>query len=176
MKQVLDGDRENLDAALDALEDAAAVRDLDAFDELRETLESLRPLDLAQCAFTEREGDIFRSAAAFDSEHDGGWIWGGEQSYILYDLAGGYDQFRGVLSARSSKAGISGSFEIYCDGKLTFTSETLQGGGEDIEIACRVTGCRELKIVFHSSYETSSLDGGNCLHGLCAPVVTKDMI
>ena len=176
VKQVLNGDRENLDAALEVLEDAAAIRALDAFDELKETLESLRPLDLAQCAFTEREGDIFRSAAGFDSGHDGGWIWGGEQSYILYDLAGGYDQFRGVLSARSSNAGISGSLEIWCDGKLTFTSETLHGGGEDIEIACRVTGCRELKIVFHCSYEPSSLDNGNCLHGLCDPAVTKDMI
>ena len=156
--------------------DAAAIRDLDAFEAFRETLEGLRPLDLAQCAFTGREGDIFRNSDAFDGDHGGGWIWGGDGSYILYDLGGEYDQFEGVLSVRSSKTGISGSFEVYCDGKLTFTSETVSGGGEDVEVSFRIAGCKELKIVFHCSYETSSLDNGNCLHGICTPAVMRDMI
>ena len=176
VKQVLDGDRENIDAALDAVDDAAAIRKLDAFEQLKETLEGLRPLDLAQCAFTGREGDIFRNPEAFDGDHGGGWIWGGDGSYILYDLEGEYDQFEGVLSVRSEKTGVSGSFEVYCDGKLTFTSETVSGGGEDVEVSFRIAGCKELKIVFHCSYETSSLDNGNCLHGICVPAVMRDMI
>lgn len=179
-EEILAGVRENIDAAMEVLIQAEAVRALDELTDYREKLESLRPLSLVQAQYKQREGDVYRSASEFEAtsgtKYADGWIWGGNDNYISYDLAGGYDLLEGTLAVRRGNgSAFSGHFEVWCDGELKYTSETLYAWSESQSFAWDVSGCGELKIVFHCDYPVSTTENGYCYHGICTPVLTKNM-
>lgn len=179
-RDILAGERGNIDAALEALDQAMQIRALEELDNYRQELESLRPLSLVQAQYKEREGDVYRSTSDFESTggttYSDGWLWGGNGDYIVYELGGGYDLLEGTLAIRRGDgASFSGCFEVWCDGELKFTSETLYSGSEAQSFSCDVSGCSELKIVFQCNYAVSTAEDGYCYHGICSPVLTKNM-
>lgn len=179
-EETLAGSRENIDAAQEMLDQAAAIRPLEELNEYREKLEALRPLSLVQAQYKQREGDVYRSASEFEAtsgtKYADGWIWGGDGDYISYELGGAYDIFEGTLAIRRGNgASFSGYFEVWCDGELKYTSETLYPSSEAQGFSWEVSGCAELKIVFHCNYEVSTTENGYCYHGVCTPVLTKNM-
>lgn len=179
-QETLAGARENIDAAMEVLTQAEAVRGLDELTDYREKLESLRPLSLVQAQYREREGDVYRSESDFEAtsgtKYTDGWIWGGDGDYISYGLDGGYDLLEGTLTIRrGNNSNFSGYFEVWCDGELKYTSETLHAWSESQSFAWDVSGCGELKIIFHCDYPVSTTENGYCYHGICTPVLTKNM-
>ena len=64
---------------------------------------------------------------------------------------------------------------MWCDGELKYTSETLHAASESQSFAWDVSGCGELKIIFHCDYQVSTTENGYCYHGICTPVLTKNM-
>lgn len=179
-EEALAGERENIDAALEILGQAMLIRELDALNDYRLKLESLRPLNLVDAQYKEREGDVYRSESDFESTsgttYSDGWIWGGNGDYISYELDGEYDLLEGTLAVRRGNgASFSGCFEVWCDGELKYTSETLYPYSEPQGFAWDVSGCSELRIVFQCNYTVSTAENGYCYHGICTPVLTKNM-
>lgn len=179
-EETLGGDRENLDAALAVIEEAMAIRPLDGLSEYSDDLENLRPLDLVEGEYQSREGDIYRSSSEFEGvdgvKYTDGWIWGGDEACIVYVLDGGYDLLEGTLAVRRSDGtSVSGYFEVWCDGECKYTSDTLSHDSQAQSFAWDISGCKELKLVFHCNYETSTAENGFCYHGVCSPTVTKNM-
>lgn len=179
-RETLAGERGNIDAAVEVLDQAMLIRALEELENYRDELESLRPLSLVQAQYKEREGDVYRSTSEFESTggttYSDGWIWGGNGDYIVYELGREYDLLEGTLAIRRSNgASFSGCFEVWCDGELSYTSQTLYAGSEAQSFACDVSGCSELKIVFQCNYAVSTTEDGYCYHGICTPVLTKNM-
>lgn len=178
-EETLGGERENIDAAVDVLDQAMLIRALAELDNYRDELESLRPLSLVQAQYKEREGDVYRSESEFETTggttYSDGWIWGGNGDHIIYELDGRYDLLEGTLAKRGGDASLGGCFEVWCDGELRYASERLYAGSETQSFACDVSGCSELKIVFQCDYAVSTTEDGYCYHGVCTPVLTKNM-
>lgn len=180
-RETFDSKRENISAALEVIDAARAIRPLAGLDEYEAVLESYEPYDLVGAEYSVRDGDIYRINESFDgldgSKYTGGWIWGGEGAYICFALGGQYDSFTGTLAARRDDGvKAEGWFEIFCDGESRYKSETLAHGKETIAIDVDISGCDELKIVFHSNYETSTANDGYCYHGICAPQLLRNII
>ncbi len=80
------------------------------------------------------------------------------------------------MDRRDDEEEVEGQFEIWCDGDKVFTSEKIvhpQTDGQSVSVD--ISGCKELRIVFLCDYEVSTTENGYCYHGICNPVVTKDL-
>ena len=179
-RQALEAARENIPSALKALSSAISVRGLDELRELYDELDACLPVELTTASFSSREGEVYRSTTGFDSldgvKYSGGWMWGADGASITYALDGRFDRFEGSLAARRDDGkSVSGYFEVWCDGELKETSEKLGHSADTVQFSYEVTGCKELKIVFHCDYSTVTGDGGYCYHGICTPQVIKNL-
>lgn len=69
----------------------------------------------------------------------------------IYDLNGLYDTVSGVifLSEYDKNTDLSGYFEVYGDGALLYTSETMTGGVNPKEFEFSVSGIQRLTVSFH---------------------------
>ena len=173
VKETLKADPADIDSALAVVATAAEIRSLDDFDTLSETLENLRPVNLVTAAYNEKTGDVFRSEEDFDSEHPVQWIWGVDEATLSFALGGNCDLLTGSLCVRTDDETYGGYLEVFCDGLSVYRSDTLQGGGDDLAVECDVSGCEQLKLVFHCDYAASSRDEGYCYHGFCSPTLLK---
>lgn len=176
------GDREKLDEAIAALDAALEIRPLEELTQRREELQALVPVSLVEMDFSAKEGVIYRNDSAFESLVDGvtytdGWLWGDNGASVTFALDGKFDTLEAVFTdRRSDGVSASGSFEVWCDGVLAYTSQTIYHGTTGpVRVELSVTGCRELKLVFTSNYEVSTAESGYCYHGLCSPVVMKNI-
>lgn len=173
-------ERDKLPAALEVLSGALAIRELEGLQEYYEELERYLPLDLVSAAFSAREGEVYRNSGGFESL-DGttwsdGWLWGGNGASISYELDGKYDKFEGALAVRRDDGkAVSAYFEIWCDGELSATSETVRHDSGTQHFSFDISGCQELKIVFYCDYNTVTGEDGYCYHGICTPQVWKNM-
>ena len=179
-KELLAGDRQNIDKVIEFLNSALDIRHLAEIEEFSARVEQLRPLELTAADYSERQGDIFRNSGEFKSvngtSYTEGWIWGGNGDSISFKLDGSYDAFEGTFAVRRDDGkNVSAYFQVWCDGELKYTSETLSHNGGDNVFSYDISGCRELKIMFFCDYETSTASNGYCYHGICSPAVIKSM-
>ncbi len=80
------------------------------------------------------------------------------------------------VDRRDDETVVTGQFEVWCDGKKVFTSEEIvhpQVDGQTVSV--EISGCRELTLVFLCDYEVSTTENGYCYHGICNPIVTKNL-
>lgn len=70
--------------------------------------------------------------------------------YVSFDLEGIYTNFAGVCSMSEDMKGTTSSkyFEIYCDGKLVFTSNTMTKGSTAQEFSIDITDVKVLRIQY----------------------------
>ena len=178
-KKAFDGDRDNLEAAIDILNWGLETRDLETIAEYREHLEEYRPLNLVEAEFSAKEGVVFRNTGDFEAlngkTYSEGWIWGADGAELTFDADGAYDTLEcKFVTRRDDEEETSGQFEVWCDGEKVFTSEKLvhpQVDGQSVSVD--ITGCKELKLVFRCDYEVSTTENGYCYHGICNPALTK---
>lgn len=176
--KLVGGERSALTEAIAFLEQAQQIRRLDGIDEHITELEGYLPLDIVTAPFSDREGEVFRSTGSFyavgGTIYQDGWLWGANGASISYSLDGKYDLLEGDFGVRREDGTkISGYFEVWCDGELKYTSETLEHSTEPQGISYDISGCMELKLVFYCDYNTVTGDGGYCYHGICSPAAVK---
>ena len=173
--------RENLPEAIALLSAAAEIRELDALRERIETLEGYLPASLTDMEYTSRTGTVFRQKSAFDSldgtAYEEGWIWGANGADLTFALGGAYDRLEGTFAnRRDDKSTGSAHFEVICDGVTAYTSETLRHPSQtSVPVSVDISGCETLVLRFVSDYAVETAAGGYCYHGLCSPLVTKDL-
>lgn len=178
--KTLDNTRTNVDAALAIVQAAVDIRPLDDLIDYAAYLKSLRPVDLSKTDYAARSGEIFRSSTAFEAlrgrTYQEGWIWGGNEASIRFELDGIYDTFTGTLAVRRDDGkAISGYFELWCDDEPVYTSEVMDHKAEPVEITCDISGCETLTLVFYCDYITSTAEDGFCYHGICTPRVEREL-
>lgn len=178
--EIYGGDRDNLPDAIAKMERAYAIRELSDIREKGRELETYLPFELVNKDYIAKEGEIFRSNADFESLSGTkfkNWLWGRNESSVTFSLGGAYDVFEAVFALRrESDKAMSGYFELWCDGKLVYTSDELSHDSEAYAIAVNVDvkGVDELKIVFFCDYESSSAENGYSYHGLCRAEALKN--
>lgn len=105
-------------------------------------------------------GNVFTYGIHMDGDQLGPY-------YITYDLSGKYTKFSGWCVLPDYKAGKSDAnvyskyFEIYCDGKLVFTSNIMRNGSMSQYFEIDVTGVDVLTIQY------AATQGSNDLAVLC---------
>jgi len=175
------GERDNLPAAVELLEEAIEIRPLEAMEIYLEDIAQYLPLNLEDADIVSRDGTVFRSRSTFESVHGvnykDGWLWGADDAEISFKLGGAYDVFEATFAVRrADNRNANASFVVYCDGEKVFKSATLyHWEKEPIEISVDVSGCDEMKIVFVCDYNVSTMEDGYCYHGLCTPRVMKNL-
>ena len=175
------GVRDSLPEAVELLEDAIEIRPLEAMESYLEDIARYLPLNLEDADIVSREGTVFRSSSTFESVHGvnykDGWLWGADDAEISFRLDGAYDVFEATFAVRrADNRNANASFVIYCDGEKVFKSPTLyHWEKEPIEISVDISGCEELKFVFICDYNVSTTEDGYCYHGLCTPLVMKNL-
>lgn len=175
------GDREKLEDAIAVLDKALEVRELDSLKDCRANLAQYLPLSLVTAEFSGREGTVYRSEGTFEgldgSHFEDGWIWGGNGAELSFRLDGAYDVLECAFSTRrQDSANVSGSFELWCDGEKVYTADKLYHfQKESRNITLDVSGCQELKLVFRCDYTVSTAENGYCYHGICDPMLTKNI-
>ncbi len=173
------GDRHKLADVIAALEAALDIRDLDVIDDKIDTLEELLPFDLIIDAYSEKNGEVNRNSTEFktvDGTRYDKWMWGRDESYIVFELDAEYDVFEAVFAVRGTKDDDkSAYFEIWLDGEKAYTSDTLDSDDEYSALAVNVdvTGVKVMKIVFYCDYEASPTENGYSYHGICLPEVYR---
>lgn len=174
-------DREGYPEAIDVLDKALRIRELEALKSLRDDLAQYLPLSLADAEYSSKEGTVFRSDSAFESL-DGtvfqeGWIWGENGAKITFALDGAYDELTCAFAVRrKDNANANGRFEVWCDGEKLLRSDKLFHYQEEPQYhTLDISGCKELTIVFECDYKASTAENGYCYHGLCDIQVTKDL-
>ena len=180
-KAVFDGVRENLDQAIASLERALEIRDLEAIRDYRDQLTEFLPLNLVEAEYADKEGTVFRSTGDFKAlngrTYTEGWIWGEDGAALSFRIDGAYDLLEcKFVTRRDDEEETEGQFEVWCDGEKVFTSEKLvhpQVDGQSVSVD--VSGCTELKLVFLCDYEVSTTENGYCYHGICNPILTKNI-
>lgn len=178
-EEIFGGKRDNAEKAVEALDEALAIRELDALRAYRDELQLLIPASLVDFIYESKEGDIYRSSSEFEGldgeTYTDGWIWGEDGASMTFDLGGSYDLLEGVFITRNNDGrSVSGCFEVWCDGEKVFTSQKLyHWETEAVQVSVDISGCRELELVFISDYEVSTASGGYCYHGFCSPTVIK---
>ena len=180
-EKTFDGQRENLESAIDVLNWGYDIRPLEAIETYRDHLAEYLPLNLAEAEFDSKEGIIFRNTGDFvalnGKTYSDGWIWGEDGAEITFLPDGAYDLLEcKFVTRRDDKESAEGQFEIWCDGEKVFTSEKLvhpQADGQSVSVD--VSGCKELKLVFLCDYSVSTAENGYCYHGVCNCALTKNM-
>ena len=80
------------------------------------------------------------------------------------------------MDRRDDEEEVQGQFEVWCDGEKVFTSELIihpQVDGQTVSVD--ISGCNELKLVFLCDYEVNTTENGFCYHGVCNPILTKNL-
>ncbi len=173
------GNRDALPDVIAALEAALDIRDLDAIDEEIDRLKLLLPFDLIIDPYSEKVGEVNRNSTDFkaiDGSKYSAWMWGRDETYIIYELNAEYDVFETLFAVRgSSDDDKSAYFEIWFDGEKAYTSEELASDAEVpvLSVSLDVTGVKVMKIVFYCDYEASPSENGYSYHGLCKPIVYR---
>lgn len=173
--------RDALPDAIAILDDAIAVRPLARITTYRDDIAQYLPLDLVTAVATDKTGTVFRSDGEFESldgtTYRDGWMWGENEAEIAFPIDGAYDLLTAAFTVRrDDEEPASGWFEVYGDGELLFTSETLKHEEPaTVPVSLDVSGCAELTIRFLSDYVVSVAEDGYCYHGLCTPQLTKNM-
>ncbi|MDO5311625.1 MAG: NPCBM/NEW2 domain-containing protein, partial [Clostridia bacterium] len=181
-RELVGGDRGNIDSAKAIIADAYAVRPLPEFTAFSEKLENWKPVNLATTVdfALERIGDVFRNADAFvtcgDVGYYGGWIWGENGAMITFNIGGGYDRFRGSFAVqREADKAADAYFEVWCDGSLKYTSDMLINGAYSQDFDYDISGCSQLTLKFVCAYDASTVSGGFCYHGITDPQIMRNM-
>ncbi|MBQ9413074.1 MAG: NPCBM/NEW2 domain-containing protein [Oscillospiraceae bacterium] len=175
------GSRETIPEAVAVLDDAIRVRALAELTECREAMVRYLPASLYDMEYSEKTGSIFRSSGDFEAldgvTYSSGWLWGEDGAAVSYILNGNYDLLEGTFAVRrDDDSKVSGSFEILCDGETVYTSETLTHPTEEsIPVSLDISGCETLTLRFHNDYTVRTAEDGYCYHGLCSPVITKNL-
>jgi len=176
-----DGKRENLQAAVDLLDAALATRGLKEIEARRDELAQYLPLLLVKTEYSGKEGEVFRNDTVFESlngtKFKNGWIWGADDASISFALDGSYDVFSCTFAMRrDDNVSANGHFEVFCDGERVYKSQKLYHFQKDeAEVSVEISGAKELKLVFICDYKVSTTENGYCYHGICDPVLTKDL-
>ncbi|MBR5491429.1 MAG: NPCBM/NEW2 domain-containing protein [Oscillospiraceae bacterium] len=175
------GDRHKVADAIEGLEKALEIRDLDDIDSKIDALEIFLPFDLIIDAYSHKEGEVNRNSTDFKAiagEKYGKWMWGRNEAYITFELDAEYDVFETVFAVRGdTKDDKSAYFEVWGDDTKIYTSDKLASDDETtaVSVSVDVTGVKVLKIVFYCDYEASPTENGYSYHGLCnAEVYRKD--
>ena len=172
-------DRDSLPNAVAMLNDALRVRHLNAIAAYRTEISAYLPANLAEVEYTEKDGVIFRSAAAFEAVdgavYEKGWLWGEDGAGLTFELNGGYDLVEGTFTVRRPDGNTAcGWFEIICDGETVYTSPELRHeSGDTIPFSVAVSGCQVMAIRFHNDYSVRTAEDGYCYHGICDVIMTK---
>ena len=181
-KNAFGGERENLEEAIGILDWGLELRDLPAIREYRDVLTEYLPLKLAEAELAGKEGIIFRNTGDFEAldgkTYSEGWLWGEDGAEITFLPDGAYDLLQCTfVTRRDDEEAAKGSFEIWCDGEKAFTSEELvhPDDTDGQPVSLEIIGCRELRFVFLCDYEVSTAENGFCYHGVCDPVLTKNI-
>lgn len=178
---VFAGERDNLEDAIAGLDAALEIRELDDIQVCRDHLAEFLPLSLVTAEYADKEGILFRNTGSFESL-DGstiekGWLWGENGAEITFALDEAYDLFTCSFAVRrDDNAAASGYFEVWLDGERVYKAERLHHFQKEVRTAeLEVTGCKELKIVISCDYNASTTENGYCYHGICNPIVTKNL-
>ncbi len=177
--EVYGGDRHMVAKAIEGLEAALEIRDLDEIDEKIDALEKLLPFDLIIDAYSEKEGEVNRNSTDFKPiglDKYEKWMWGRDEATISFELDAEYDVFEAVFAVRGEKEDDkSAKFEVLGDGEVLYTSSELSSDDEvtAIAVSVDVTGVKVLQIVFSCDYEASPTENGYSYHGLCIPEVYR---
>ena len=180
-EELFGGVRENLPGAITVLREAMRLREVDEIGAYWDELSLYLPYSLASEDYIEKVGVIFRSTSTFEAldgtDYDEGWIWGDNQSELSFRLGGNYDRLNAVFTVRRDDDHQAAAyFEVSCDGTTVYHSERLEHWQTaPLEIEIPVTGCEVLTLRFVNDYNVSTTEDGYCYHGLCTPVVTKDL-
>ena len=180
-KELFGGVRDNLPDAIALLREAMRLREVDEIGAYWDELNLYLPYSLADEDYIEKVGVIFRSTSAFEAlngtSYDEGWIWGDNQSELSFRLGGNYDRLNAIFTVRREDDHQAAAyFEVSCDGTMVYRSERLEHWqSEPLEIEIPVAGCEVLTLRFVNEYNVSTTEDGYCYHGLCTPVVTKDL-
>ena len=180
-KETFSGEREKLPDAVALLDDALEIRALEPIRAYRADLAQYLPLSLVTAEYAGREGTVYRSDGIFEgldgTSFKEGWLWGENGAEISFQLDGAYDVLECDFSTRrKDNANANGNFELWCDGEKVYTADKLYHfQQESRHITVDVSGCRELKLVFYCDYTVSTAENGYCYHGICNPVLTKDL-
>jgi len=183
-ERVLDGDRDRLEEAIAVLGSAYVnVRPLESLHEYADHLRTFLPVNLAQTTVLEKSGIFFRSSSVFEAtdgnKYSDGWFWGEDGASVSFRLDGAFDLLEAVFAVRREDDEIraTGRFEIWCDDEMVYESETLDHNEQtSAAVSVGISGCDVLRIVFLCDYDVNtSSEDGYCYHGICSPVLTKDM-
>ena len=186
-KETFANDRETLPDAVELLEEALKIRELEPIRTYLEDISAYLPVSLAELMYVSKEGTLLRYTSTGSTAFDGldgttykdGWLWGEDGAAVTFALSGGYDLLEAVFTVREGReedAEVSGCFEIVCDGETVYTSETLDHtASEPLEVSVDISGCEVLTIRFVNDYTVSTAEGGYCYHGLCSPTITKNL-
>lgn len=175
-----DGVRDQLPEAVELLENALKVRELDALEAYLAEISQYLPLKLAEAELLDKDGIILRTNKTFEGM-DGtsyeNWIWGDNGASLSFQLDGNYDVFEASFAMRTDdNRNANGHFIVYCDGEQVYKSPKLYHWQKDpIAVSVDISGCNELKISFVNDYNVNSAAGGYCYHGLCEAVALKNM-
>jgi len=178
-KVIMASDTKNVSAAYESAQSAYEIRPHDELKKYLAYLASSAPENLSTMLTSEKSDTVFRSTGSFSAVDDftstDGWIWGRNGEHVIYSLEGKFDTFEGTFAVRrDDNSYISGYFEVWCDGELRFTSETLKYQSDSVRFTVDISGCSELKLVFYCNYETSTAHSGYCHHGICDPIISKN--
>jgi len=173
------GVRTELSAAIEILDGALEIRELEELKACREDLARYLPLRLSEAEFSEKDKTVFRNSGAFESldgtQYGAGWLWGEDGAEITFSVKGAYDEFYCAFAVRrDDNANANGWFEVWCDGEQVLKSQKLFHYQKEPQYhQIDISGCQELKLVFHCDYNASTAADGYCYHGLCDANLTK---
>ncbi len=169
------GDRHKVADVIEYLNFALSIRELDVIEDKIDELEKFLPFDLIVDAYSEKNGEVNRNSTGFKTVQGTNydkWMWGRDESYIVFELDAEYDVFEAVFAVRgAADDDKSAYFEIWLDGEKAYTSYTLESDSEYSALAVEVdvTGVKVMKIVFYCDYEASPTENGYSYHGICIP-------
>jgi len=175
------GARDNLPETIELLEQALEIRPLEQIRDYRDDLAQYLPLNLVEAEYSEKTGTVFRSDSTFESldgtNYKKGWIWGENNAEITFALDGAYDLLECSFAVRrDDNANANGRFELWADGEqLLRTDKLYHFQTEPQNISLEISGCKELKIIFSCDYTVSTAENGYCYHGICNPILTKNI-
>ena len=175
------GERDNLPETIELLDSALEIRPLEQIRDYRDDLAQYLPLNLVEAEYSAKTGTVFRSDSTFESldgtNYKKGWLWGENNGEIIFVLDGAYDLFECSFAVRrDDNANANGRFELWADGERILKTDKLYHFQTDPQsIRVDISGCKELKIVFSCDYTVSTAENGYCYHGICDPILTKNM-
>ena len=182
-EKLFNGNRDKLPTAVELIKAALKIRDLEELQTYLDDISHYLPVSLAELKYDPdtRKGTILRSTSEFEgldgTVYTGGWIWGESGAELTFQMDGNYDLLEGTLAVRrDEEVSASGHFEVYCDGKLVYESETLHHQDiKPLDISVDISGCDALTLRFITDYPVRTADNGYCYHGFCNPTITRSL-